>query len=158
PNAPAESRIASLEAAGHPVFDLKASRGDLGGLFFAWEFATAIAGAVLGINPFDEPNVTDAKRRTQQLIKAFETAGALPIEPPLEVKPRWRERRSPPSLHRPFSGEDGRYVAILDYFPPDDGRHGVIADVRRRLAAEHGVATTYGAGPRYLHSTGQYHK
>jgi hypothetical protein len=144
---------AALAAEGHPVFHLEATAEDLGAEFFRWEFATAIAGAVLQVNPFDEPNVRDAKARTMAIL-----AGPRPLEvtPPL-VKRHGVSSRT----HRPGTGDaaqTGTFVAILDYLPVDDRRAEAVARVRTHLRERTGAATTHGLGPRYLHSTGQFHK
>jgi len=146
---------AALEAAGHPVFRIETSAAQLGAEFFRWEFATAVAGAVLDLNPFDEPDVRSAKVRTQAQLDAQRTTGAFRVEPPFDQGPGYsrRERAAdgPPASGRP-------YLAILDYLPAQDGRAGVIKRLRAALRQRGPMATTYGVGPRYLHSTGQYHK
>ena len=76
--------VERLEGAGHPVFEIETSPGQLGGEFFRWEVATAVAGAALGVNPFDEPNVKEAKARTKAQLEAFLSTGALRMDPPLE--------------------------------------------------------------------------
>jgi hypothetical protein len=149
----------ALEAAGVPVFRIDALDGGLGAEFFRWEFATAVAGAGLGINPFDEPNVREAKSRTQGLLDAFRSTGALRVDPPL--KPidgaggcLVRESRS----RNGAANADNRYLAILDYLPANRQRLAALTSLRQRVRAATKMATTYGIGPRYLHSTGQYHK
>jgi len=147
--------IARLAAAGYPTFEIEMNADDLGGELFRWEFATAVAGAALGINPFDEPNVADAKSRTQAQLDARHTQGMFRIDPPFvrgrgySRREHGRDRDHPPA---------GRYVAILDYLPREPHRVEVIARLRGALRRHTGWATTHGIGPRYLHSTGQYHK
>jgi glucose-6-phosphate isomerase len=143
----------SLEAAGHPIFRIRTAAVDLGGEFFRWEVATAVAGVVLGVNPFDEPNVKDAKQRTQRQLDMVTARGAFHLVPPLEQKDGFRQRE-----HRGAAPAGDRYVAILDYVATDATRGATIDRVRRELRRRTGLATTYGVGPRYLHSTGQYHK
>jgi transaldolase / glucose-6-phosphate isomerase len=134
--------LPELRAAGHPVIGIEAGRPtDLGDLFFTWELATAVAGWVLEINPFDQPNVQEAKDATKRVLE-----------------------EGPPDL------EDGdlnalldgiappRYVAIMGYLPYSDEVESLVARRRERLVREHHVATTFGYGPRFLHSTGQLHK
>jgi glucose-6-phosphate isomerase len=140
----------SLVSAGHPVLSWTASPTGIGGEFFRWEFATAVAGIVLDVNPFDEPNVRDAKARTTSLLSAL----PLTVTPPLVLRHGVWSRAHTPGV----DDRAGGFIAILDYLPADDRRAGVIAHVRRTLRARTTAATTYGAGPRYLHSTGQYHK
>jgi glucose-6-phosphate isomerase len=143
----------ALEAAGHPVFRITTTAAELGGEFFRWEVATAVAGVVLGVNPFDEPNVRDAKQRTQRQLDTFTARGMFHLAPPL-VQTGGRGRRE----HRGAAPAGGRYVAILDYVAEDATRGATIDRVRRDIRQRTGLASTYGVGPRYLHSTGQYHK
>jgi glucose-6-phosphate isomerase len=145
----------ALEAAGHPVFRIQTTRDALGAEFFRWEFATAVAGAVLGLNPFDEPDVRSAKARTQAQLDALKTTGSLRIEPPLESGALYQRRDN---VGPARAGAPGTYVAILDYLPADPSRADAINRLRASLRQRLGVATTHGVGPRYLHSTGQYHK
>jgi glucose-6-phosphate isomerase len=144
----------ALTAAGHPLFRMTAE--NLGAEFFRWEFATAVAGAALGINPFDEPNVRDAKKRTQELLDAATSTGTLPVTPPL--KPVDRVTGAMARQHQAAWGADRRYVAFLDYLPFDPARTAVLDGIRARIRRHTRIATTRGLGPRYLHSTGQYHK
>jgi glucose-6-phosphate isomerase len=150
--------VAALESAGHPVFRVDATPGPLGAEFFRWEFATAVAGAALGLNPFDEPNVRAAKAHTRTLLDTREH-GQLRINPPLTSVAhldgcRARVHRS---QRRDAAGR-GRYLALLDYLPVDSARTSTVARVRTKLRGLTKFATTHGLGPRYLHSTGQYHK
>ncbi len=119
-----------------------------------------MAGAAIGVNPFDEPNVRDAKARTQALLDSFRAAGALRVDPPL--KPLEKVAGCLVREHRPGARTPqalrGRYIAILDYFPIDDARKAAVDRARTLLRRLTGCATTHGFGPRYLHSTGQYHK
>jgi transaldolase/glucose-6-phosphate isomerase len=136
------AHIAALRKAGHPTITVNAEGPtDLGRIFFYSEFATAVAGWVLEINPFDQPNVQEAKDNTAKVL----TEGA----PGLDAG----------SLDDMLSGLGSpRYVAILGYLPYSDETDAAVARFRARLIEEHGVATTFGYGPRYLHSTGQFHK
>jgi hypothetical protein len=144
-----------LDQAGRPVLRIETDPANLGAEFFRWEFATAVAGHVLGINPFDEPNVKEAKQRTQQQLDARRATGSFRIDPPLETTGGVAHREhQPPATAAP----SGRYVAILDYMPPQPGRTAVVERLRAALRTRLKAATTYGVGPRYLHSTGQYHK
>jgi glucose-6-phosphate isomerase len=144
----------ALEDAGHPVLRIETSAAELGGEFFRWEFATAVAGAAIGVNPFDEPNVRDAKERTAAQLEARRSTGAFHIDPPYDKGPGYSRRE-----HRPDEPpRTGRYLAILDYLPAEPRRGAVIERLRAALRHRTQVATTYGVGPRYLHSTGQYHK
>jgi transaldolase/glucose-6-phosphate isomerase len=140
--------------------------GELGGEFFRWEVATATAGLLLGINPFDEPNVQQAKDATRVLLETFSAQGRLPMPEPhvaverarLTLSPAARKATEDPraflTLVRP-----GDYVALLAFLPPDDERFAeVLEDIRHDVAMKTGCAATLGYGPRYLHSTGQLHK
>lgn len=132
----------AIEAAGHPVVRLPAIGPlDLGAEFFRWEFATAVAGHLLGINPFDQPNVEEAKQMARQLL-----AGAAP------------HPETPPAAGVLRSTRPGDYLAILAYLPRDRATTARLEDVRHALRNRYRVAVTVGFGPRYLHSTGQLHK
>jgi hypothetical protein len=140
--------------------------GGLGGEFFRWEVATAAAGLLLGINPFDEPNVQQAKDATRVLLETYSAQGRLPMPEPQAAIERVRltlssaarkatdDPRAFLTLVRP-----GDYVALLAFLPPDvEGFADVLEDFRHDLAMKTGCAATLGYGPRYLHSTGQLHK
>ncbi|MEO7190539.1 MAG: glucose-6-phosphate isomerase [Vicinamibacterales bacterium] len=147
---------ARLEAAGHPVLTIETGVEHLGAEFFRWEFATAVAGSVIGVNPFDEPDVRGAKARTQAQLDARATQGAFRVQPPLEPRDGLLRRESPAAA---ASGTEGdRYFAVLDYLPAQPGRAEGVARAREALRRRTGKASTHGTGPRYLHSTGQYHK
>ena len=147
-NAKADVGIERLESSGQPVIRLDISdRHDLGAEFFRWEFSTAVAGAVLGINPFDQPNVQSAKDKTADVLQAYGSSGALPeIEAPGSLKDLLAEAKS------------GDYLAIMAYLRPTPEVEQAVADLRRKVAEKHQIATTFGYGPRFLHSSGQLHK
>ena len=136
------ARVAALRKAGHPTITVRAEGpADLGRLFFHAEFATAVAGWVLELNPFDQPNVQEAKDNTSRALK----------EGPLDLDPG--------SLDELLGGlEPPHYVAILAFLPYSEETDAAVARYRERLIRDHHVATTFGYGPRYLHSTGQFHK
>ena len=130
-----------LERAGHPVERLDGPVR-LGGEMFRWELATAVAGAVLGINPFDQPDVRSAKERTERVLSGDERA---------EVDPG--------DLGDVLAGaRPPAYLAIQAFLPRTDEVRARLQAVRLRLRDRHRVAVTVGFGPRYLHSTGQLHK
>ncbi len=135
--------VAALAAAGHPTITVTAAgANDLGRIFFFAEFATAVAGWALGINPFDQPNVQEAKDNT---------AKVLDQGPP--------EGLQDGSLAELLDGLGGpAYFATMGYLPYDDAIDAAVAGLRAKLIERHGVATTFGYGPRFLHSTGQFHK
>jgi hypothetical protein len=144
----------TLESAGHPVMRVDGALEHLGGHFFQWEFATAVAGVGLEVNPFDEPNVRSAKERTAQQLETRRRTGSFRIDPPFVTR-RGYSRREHGDV---TSTSAGRYLALLDYLPADWRRPTIIERLRGALRRRSGLATTYGIGPRYLHSTGQYHK
>jgi hypothetical protein len=147
-----EARLAALEQAGHPVLRLSTRLDGLGAEFFRWEFATAVAGAALGINPFDEPNVSEAKEKSRTLLAQyaergrFDEAAAAGAALADEVR----------SIVQSVTPPD--FVAFLSYLPADEDVEAAIAGIREQLRRRKNVASTFGIGPRYLHSTGQYHK
>ncbi|MBA3296205.1 MAG: glucose-6-phosphate isomerase [Acidobacteria bacterium] len=149
---PDEERLAALAAAGFPVLHLSTRSDALGAEFFRWEFATAVAGAALKINPFDEPNVSEAKEKTKALLAGYGARGALDDRVPSAADTVSSVRTAIQSL-RPND-----YAAFLSYLPADPAIEATISGIRARLRARHKVASTFGVGPRYLHSTGQYHK
>jgi glucose-6-phosphate isomerase len=145
-----------LERDGRPVFRIEATLADLGAEFFRWEFATSVAGARLEVNPFDEPNVREAKIRTQQQLESRAATGAFRIDPPFERGRGYSRRESRPSQPAPTGRR--RYVAILDFLPVDPARASLFERLRAAIRSRTGLAVTHGIGPRYLHSTGQFHK
>lgn len=146
-----EADLAAFERAGHPVARLRMRSDALGAEFFRWEFATAVAGAALGINPFDEPNVTEAKDRTRALLSQYVTNAVMP-----DVPPRAGDVEGVTSLVKRL--HPGDYFAALLYLPPEASTLEAIDQFRAAVRERTRVATTLGIGPRYLHSTGQYHK
>ena len=163
---PDMDRLAALEHAGHPVLRLSTRADGLGSEFFRWEFATAIAGAALGINPFDEPNVSEAKDKTRALLEAHAATGKLtepsPVAADEEVmvfSTRFTGDSPVAVIRNAIASMKPRdYAAFLSYLPPDSGVEAAIADIRVGIRSRTKAATTFGVGPRYLHSTGQYHK
>jgi transaldolase/glucose-6-phosphate isomerase len=161
-----ESRLAALRQAGHPVLTIQlADRCDLTQEFLRWEMATATAGAVLGINAFDQPNVKESKDNTNRLLAAYEERGSLPEEAPaLTEGPLSLYLKDGPgpaaaALAR-FLGQaqPGDYVALLAYLTEEPAIETALEDLRHLLRDRLHLAATVGYGPRYLHSTGQLHK
>jgi glucose-6-phosphate isomerase len=144
--------FAGLEAAGHPLMRLTLRSDALGAEFFRWEFATAVAGAALQINPFDEPNVQEAKDRTRALLAQVAHTAALPDAPPAERESLAALRGLIAQLAPP------QYLGVLLYLPVESDTLEAIEELRSAVRDRSSVATTLGVGPRYLHSTGQYHK
>jgi transaldolase/glucose-6-phosphate isomerase len=155
-----------LEKAGFPLLTLTfPSLSHLGGQFFLWEFATAVAGRFLGINPFDQPNVEAAKKKAREFLEYYREHGVLPGE-----KPRFRsggiciftdiEAGSLKGCLKAFLGaaRPGDYLAIQAFIAPTRKTDAALNKLRLRLRDRTGLATTVGYGPRFLHSTGQLHK
>ena len=147
-NTTIDAAIKSIEDSGHPVVRLSLSdKYDLGTEFFRWELAAAIAGAVLGINPFDQPNVRSAKDMTERVLGQFESTGDLPeMEDSASLETLLAESRR------------GDYLAIMAYLQQTPELDRAMDLLRRNVTERHGIATTMGYGPRFLHSTGQLHK
>ncbi|MGQ9625418.1 MAG: hypothetical protein ACUVV0_00740 [Anaerolineae bacterium] len=167
----AEDKLCALEEAGHPVVELCLEDPyDLGGEFFRWEVATAAAGAILGVNPFDEPNVRESKENTARLLKEFAAKGCLPEEEPLLEEgglslygdPGMFEaaRKSLPDCLKAFFSlaRPGDYLALMAYLERSAETHSKLSDIRLILRDTFRLASTLGYGPRFLHSTGQLHK
>lgn len=158
--------VDALEAAQHPVARLHLNDlYDLGGQFFLWEFAVAVAGHLMGIQPFDQPNVESAKVRAREMVKAYMEAGALPARQPAltqhgvtvygdvgggslsEVLDAFISQAS-----------EGDYIALQAYVTPSPEMDEALRALRTTLRDRTRLATTVGYGPRFLHSTGQLHK
>ena len=156
------ARVDALEAAGHPVLRLTTRAAALGAEFFRWEFATAVAGAVLGINPFDEPNVSEAKEKTKAILAKGDFSGGSPVASGggVSVFSSAFVAPTPASVvHEAIESLGPRdYVAFLSYLPGEAVIEQAIANIREGIRARKKTASTFGVGPRYLHSTGQYHK
>jgi hypothetical protein len=164
---------ADRAGAGTPTIVLRLrDRLDLGGAMVQWEIATAVAGAVIGVNPFDEPNVAESKKNTAAALAEFDATGRLREEEPAIVDGRTRvflggvaaPSRRGAGLAAALSALFGRrrrgdYVAVLAYVDPGSvAPRASLARIRSRLLSATGCAVTVGYGPRYLHSTGQLHK
>ena len=144
---------------------------DVGAEFVRWEVATAAAGIVLGIDPFDQPNVQESKDATTELLDEYRSRGRLPQPGPLVSEAGISVSADPGPLGDTPVTVDGAvrqlldllqpgrdYFAILAYLPPDPAVAERLQRIRNRVRQTHGVATTLGFGPRFLHSTGQLHK
>ena len=161
-------------AEGHPVVRLALSDPlDIGAEFVRWEVATAVAGSILGVNPFDEPNVVESKRNAHELLKEWQQDGSFsemsvaagdewmtlycdPDQPWLSQIPA----ASAESVLREFLAavKDGDYSALLAYVQRTSACHESLIALRGWVRDHLRIATTLGYGPRYLHSTGQFHK
>ncbi len=161
-----ERGVRLLQAANLPVVFIELrSEYDIAQEFYRWEIATAVAGAVLGINPFDQPNVQESKDATNRMLKEVEERGTLaearPVlrEGPLSFYYR-EEAGSAEELLWSFlsQGHGGDYISLQAYLSEGEVIERLLRDMRLRLRNELRLATTVGYGPRLLHSTGQFHK
>ncbi|MBI4761183.1 MAG: bifunctional transaldolase/phosoglucose isomerase [Chloroflexota bacterium] len=163
-----EEVVAKLKAAGHPVIHFPLSTFyDIGAEIYRWEIATAIACHILGVNAFDQPNVESSKKITKAKIAEYQKKGKL-----REGKPAWKKDGvmvfSPTavtgaSLKAVLNGflkkaKKGGYVAINAYLPRSAENTDVLQQMRAAIRAKTGNAVTAGFGPRFQHSTGQFHK
>ncbi|WP_316239235.1 bifunctional transaldolase/phosoglucose isomerase [Bradyrhizobium sp. SZCCHNR1015] len=171
-----DAKLAALEEAGHPVVRIVMTSIDqLGQEFFRFEMVTAVAGAVLGINPFDQPDVEAAKIKTRELTAAFEQSGALPEEQPVasikgcelytdaQNAESLREHGADGTLASWLKAHLGRagagdYIALLGYIDRNAGNIDTLQRIRLRLRDAKHLATCAEFGPRFLHSTGQAYK
>ena len=170
-----DEAMAALERAGQPVFRIDVAEPyDLGREFFRWEFATAVAGSLLGINPFDQPDVEAAKEGARRLTAAYEASGELPSETPLATgdgislfadernaaELRRSRRRSVGGVVRAHLDRlrKGDYFCLLAYLEMSDENRGALQAIRHRVRDAKHVATCLGFGPRFQHSTGQVYK
>jgi glucose-6-phosphate isomerase len=167
-NSKIEADLEALEKAGHPVIEqVLPDALSLGGEFFLWEFATALAGALLGINPFDQPNVQESKDNTRQLLEIFREEGRLPEQEVLVEEQGCQIFGEAASKRETLAAttrahldrvRDGDYVALTAYIPETREHDQLLDAIRLRIRDVLKVATTVGYGPRFLHSTGQLHK
>jgi glucose-6-phosphate isomerase len=150
------TRLRELADAGHPVVDLVLEEAlDLGEIFYTFEFATAIAGALMGVNAFDQPNVQESKDNTKKLLEEYTSAGRMSRD----GGPSRISVNDADAIATLLSKvKQGDYVALTQYFGETIARDEKIATIRQTIARELRVATTSGYGPRFLHSTGQLHK
>ncbi|TCK80679.1 bifunctional transaldolase/phosoglucose isomerase [Albibacterium bauzanense] len=148
-------KISLLEKAGHPVIRISLhDKLDLGGEFYRWEVAVASAGIVMGINPFDQPNVEESKENTRKLLKIQVSKGDLKNTAPTRETEDIRG-----SIHTfLLQAKANDYIAILPYFLLTESRKELLQSWRKKIRDSFKVATTLLEGPRYLHSTGQLHK
>jgi transaldolase/glucose-6-phosphate isomerase len=171
-----DAAIAALEEAGHPVVRIMLDDAfDLGGQFFLWEMATAVAGHVLGINPFDQPNVESAKVLARKMVAAYTESGQLPTQKAalsdkdISVFGDVTASSAGGALVEFISkARPGDYISLQAYLPPTPQVNEALKALRSTLyptivtgktdSLRPKLATTLGYGPRFLHSTGQLHK
>ena len=162
-----ENQIDELKKTGHPVIELELNDiYDLGKEFFRWEFATAVTGWVMGIQPFDQPNVESAKIAARKMMNEYNEKGKLPeLQPALEsegtkifgdIKANNLKDAIVSFLSKCEKGKS--YIAIQAYLKPDENTCQNLQLLRLQILQKYKVATTLGYGPRFLHSTGQLHK
>jgi transaldolase/glucose-6-phosphate isomerase len=151
-----DRQVAALEANGHPVarIDL-ADKYDIGQEFFRWEFAVAAAGAVLGINPFNQPDVQLAKDLSKKAMSESASGGAKLKDEVAAGDSAVLEKMVGAWLGKKKPRD---YVVVQAYIAPSQENSAKLAALRAALQSRLGVATTLGFGPRFLHSTGQLHK
>ncbi|HRQ40813.1 MAG TPA: glucose-6-phosphate isomerase [Chloroflexota bacterium] len=146
------AQLAALAQAGHPTVHIQLRDAyDLGGQFMWWELATAVAGHILNIQPFDQPNVESAKVLARRMVAAYHETGQLPAGDvaPLDAT----------TLHHFLAQvQPGDYVALQAFVPPTPATDAALQALRQAIRDRYKVATTTGYGPRFLHSTGQLHK
>ncbi|WP_165370563.1 bifunctional transaldolase/phosoglucose isomerase [Hymenobacter persicinus] len=161
------TKLLALEAAGHPIIRILMDEPlDLGAEFFRWEVATAVASAMLEINPFDQPNVQAAKTATDSLMKVVQEKGSLPEGEAPKV------RENGVAYYTAVTGKDaaevvhnffaqarpGDFLNIQAYLTESEALNESLLQLRTQVQEQLHLATTSGYGPRFLHSTGQYHK
>ena len=174
PDAEQDRRIAALQQAGQPVVRIEITDiYDIGQEFFRWEFATAVAGSVLGINPFNQPDVEASKIATRELTAEYERTGSLPAEKPIagngSIQLFADERNARQLLNAGRNVEQilgahlqrikgGDYFALLAYVEMNAEHERFLQSMRHEVRDAKRVATCVGFGPRFLHSTGQAYK
>jgi transaldolase/glucose-6-phosphate isomerase len=177
PDSAQDAKVAALEKAGQPVVRISiADTYDLGQEFFRWEIATAVAGSIIGINAFNQPDVEASKVVTRDLTSAYEKTGSLPAEKPVlddnGIK-LFTDPKNADALAK-AAGNDktlvgylrahlnrlgaGDYFALLAYIEMNTAHEAILQDLRNTLRDQKKNATCLGFGPRFLHSTGQAYK
>jgi transaldolase/glucose-6-phosphate isomerase len=166
-------KLKELIALQYPVINiLIKDKLDIGQEFFRWEIATAVAGAIMGINPFDQPNVQESKTKTNQLLKKVEQAGCLPEMEPIHIENTLQYYGTPQEKNMIGEKIDGKlllenffalakagnYIALQVYLPEEPEVEKYLLDIQINLQKSLHLPVTTQFGPRYLHSTGQYHK
>jgi len=147
-NRASDDHATALEKAGQPVIRLALrDRYDLGAEFFRWEFATALAGALIGIQPFDQPNVQESKDNTSAALREAQATGQLPATD-----------TTGQLTHLLAQAKPGDYLALMAYIDGTSGADAALDDLRSAVLGYYHLPNTLGYGPRFLHSTGQLHK
>ena len=177
PDAAQDAKVAALEEAGQAVIRISVEDiYDLGQEFFRWEIATAVAGSIIGINPFNQPDVEASKIVTRKLTEEYEKTGSLPVEKPVledsGIK-LFTDPKNTDALAKVTGSErslvaylrahlnrlsDHDYFALLAFVPMNDENEALLQKIRHAVRDKRRVATCLGFGPRFLHSTGQAYK
>jgi hypothetical protein len=173
PNKAQDAAVAALEKAGHPVVRITLPNiYNLGQEFFRWEIATAVAGSIIGINAFNQPDVEASKIETKKLTSQYEATGSLPPESPFfedqGIKLFADEKNTAAlrggakladvlKMHLARAGA-GDYFAVLGYITMNPANEKALQGIRHAVRDKKKVATVLGFGPRFLHSTGQAYK
>ena len=177
PDADQDAKVDAIEKAGHPVIRISmADTYDLGAEFFRWEIATAVAGAIIGINAFNQPDVEASKIVTKSLTSEYEEKGSLPAEEPIVddggIK-LFTDEKNAAELAKAVGNDRslagyikahvarikaGDYFAVLGYLQMNAEHEEALQILRHMVRDKKGVATCLGFGPRFLHSTGQAYK
>jgi len=170
------SAIEKIARAGHPVVTIDLEDVyDLGAEFFRWEMATAVAGAIIGINPFDQPDVEVAKVEARRLTSQFESSGELPVQTPVIEDEHFSVFADDQNRQALFAGKApsstadalrshlsrltvGDYFCLLAFIEMNTENEKLLQRIRTAVLDTKRVATCVGFGPRFLHSTGQAHK
>jgi transaldolase/glucose-6-phosphate isomerase len=177
PDAAQDASVGELERAGHPVLRIAIDDPyDLGEEFFRWEFATAVAGSILGIHPFNQPDVEASKIATRKLTDEYEKTGALPRETPIFMAngiQLFTDAKNATVLATTVNGtptlegylaahvnrlNEGDYFALLAYIEMNEAHERALQEIRQGIRDVRRVATCLEFGPRFLHSTGQAYK
>ncbi len=172
PDADQDAKIAALEQAGHPVVRISVGDTyDLGQEFFRWEIATAVAGSIIGINAFNQPDVEASKVETRKLTSEYEKTGSLPAEKAIFEQAGIKLFADPKNASALGNGNIGQrlrahfdrlkpgdYFALLAYIGMNPEHEALLQEIRRAIRDTKQVATCLGFGPRFLHSTGQAYK
>jgi len=172
-----DAKVAAIEKAGHPVVRITmADTYDLGAEFFRWEITTAVAGSIIGINAFNQPDVEASKIATRELTSAYEKTGSLPAEKPVVEDSGVRlftDEKNAAELAKAAGGDNslagylkahlsrikaGDYFAVLGYIQMNGEHEESLQTLRHLVRDKKRVATCLGFGPRFLHSTGQAYK
>jgi len=172
PNKAQDAAVAAIEQAGHPVVHISLQNVyNLGQEFFRWEIATAVAGSIIGINAFNQPDVEASKIETRKLTSEYEMTGKLPLEVPFfeaSGLKLFADEQNVAAVHGPNLAyvlkahlsrlRAGDYFGVLGYIAMNPGNEKVLQGIRHAVRNKKKVATVLGFGPRFLHSTGQAYK